>query len=735
MAVRTLTISLSAISALLGATNALPTVSSSNYQVKETHPVPRAWKATGPANKRETINLQIGLKQRNEGVVERHLMEVSDPDHKRYGQHLTAAEVADIVRPEEASIKQVHQWLVEHGIEDIDYSPAKDWISIVIPIEKAEELLQTSYTKFEHLDGHSISRAPEFSLPIHLHEHVDVVQPTTSFFKPRADVETSVSGPVLDEQTEETISWWEHTGKYKYGEHHGKGDIKDPSFCNVSFTTLDCLRTLYGTIDYKVQAADKNSIGINNYLNETSRRDDAYQFLKEFRPEAAQAAYDFKFEIIDNGANYQGPNLTKVRADGVDVEGNLDAQLVLGVSYPTPMKAYNTGGMPPFKPSLSTPTDTNEPYLAFLNHVLAEDNLPFVISSSYGDDEQSVPYAYAKRACAAFAQLGARGITYLVSSGDAGVGKDGTCKTNDGLNHTQFTPDFPTSCPWVTSVGGTANFNPETAVSRFASGAGFSNYFPAPDYQTKTVNKYVKSLKGQFDGLYNKTGRAYPDVAAQGNHDIIVWAGKVQTVGGTSASSPTFAAVIALVNDALIAKGKKPLGFLNPWLYSKAYKTFTDVTIGSSFGCNTTGFPAQKGWDAVTGWGTPVSISCLTMSNVCGTQLTCFKELRQAGRRCFQEGLNTEHEEMNCFALARASNDIRLTLTLLALSSNIFLFPGSSKHGVIDHWYHRGSSALSLLDPSYSIIRNQIFQPGLTILRQPSAFVLLTSARNLPPFL
>lgn len=63
-----------------------------------------------------------------------------------------------------------------------------------------------------------------------------------------------------------------------------------------------------------------------------------------------------------------------------------------------------------------------------------------------------------------------------------------------------------------------------------------------------------------------------------------------------------------LVNDALVAAGKKPLGFINPWLYSKAYKTFTDVTIGSSFGCNTTGFPATEGWDAVTGFGTPVSL-------------------------------------------------------------------------------------------------------------------------------
>jgi tripeptidyl-peptidase-1 len=672
MAVRTLTISLSAIGALLGA-DALPTVGSSNYQVKETHPVPRSWKAAGPANKRESINLQIGLKQRNEGLVERHLLEVSDPDHARYGQHLTAAEIADIVRPEATSVSQVHEWLAAHGIEDIDYSPAKDWISIVVPIEKAEELLQTTYLKFEHLDGHSISRAPEWSLPAHLHEHIDVVQPTTSFYQPRAAVEHKVSGPVLDEETVETQSWWEHTGKFKYGDHHGKGNISDPSFCNVSFTTLDCLRTLYGTIDYKVQAADKNSIGINNYLNETGRRDDAYQFLKEFRPEAAQAAYDFEFEIIDNGANYQGPNITKVKEDGVDIEGNLDAQLVLGVSYPTPMKAYNTGGMPPFKPSLSTPTDTNEPYLAFLNHVLAQDNLPHVFSSSYGDDEQTIPEAYARRVCAGFAQLGARGISYFVSSGDAGVGANGTCLSNDGLNTTKFTPDFPTSCPWVTSVGGTANFAPETAVERFASGAGFSNYFPAPDYQQKTVNKYVKSLKGQFDGLYNKTGRAYPDVAAQGNHDVIVWAGTVRTVGGTSASSPNFAAIIALVNDALIAKGKKPLGFLNPWLYSKAYKTFTDVTIGSSYGCNTTGFPAQKGWDAVTGWGTPVSYPHIILTIIWYIELTYPTELRQARRRCFQEELIHEHDVLRYFEVIRACNDT--SFILLLMSHEPFLLP------------------------------------------------------------
>ena len=46
---------------------------------------------------------------------------------------------------------------------------------------------------------------------------------------------------------------------------------------------------------------------------------------------------------------------------------------------------------------------------------------------------------------------------------------------------------------------------------------------------------------------------------------------------------------------------------MNPWLYSVGSAAFTDITSGSATGCGTTGFPAQAGWDAVTGFGTPVS--------------------------------------------------------------------------------------------------------------------------------
>lgn len=518
---------------------------------------------------------------------------------------MSAEEISSIVTPSDESRDLITAWLEENGITDAVHSPSKDWIHVVIPIEKAEKLLDTSYSIYRHEDGSVLDRTPEWSLPIHLHDHIDVIQPTNSFFRPLPKrVASSVASSGAEALTGEahSLEWWDQVGKGLYG-HKSSSNLS--AICNISFTTPECIRTLYGTIDYKPQAAKKNSVAVTNYLNQTSYRADIYQFLKMFRPEAAPAAKTFPIVIIADAVNNQGPLTDEEITDGINVEANLDAEQVLSVSYPTPFTAYSTGGSPPFMPDLATPTNTNEPYLVFLQYILAQKNVPNVLSTSYGDDEQTIPRSYANKVCSGFAQLGARGVSVLFSSGDNGVGSSGKCYSNTEPKEYKFLPAFPAGCPWVTAVGGTEAFEPEVAVKRFGSGAGFSEYFPAPSYQAKTVAAYIKSLKGLYDGFYNKKGRGYPDVAAQGNRDALVSEGKVRTVGGTSASSPTFAGVIALVNDALIAKGKPVLGFLNPWIYSGAYKALNDVTSGSSFGCNTTGFPAQKGWDAVTGFGTP----------------------------------------------------------------------------------------------------------------------------------
>ncbi|KAK6992573.1 peptidase S8/S53 domain-containing protein [Favolaschia claudopus] len=155
----------------------------------------------------------------------------------------------------------------------------------------------------------------------------------------------------------------------------------------------------------------------------------------------------------------------------------------------------------------------------------------------------------------------------------------------------------------VTSVGSTGGI---TEVGSSFSSGGFSNYFGIPSYQSADVASYLAAIGSTNSGRFNRTGRAFPDVAAQGESFEIAWNNQFGLVDGTSASAPTFASIIALINDQLVAAGKPVLGFLNPFLYSSTGRAaFNDITSGTNPGCNTNGFSARAGWDPVTGLGTP----------------------------------------------------------------------------------------------------------------------------------
>lgn len=152
----------------------------------------------------------------------------------------------------------------------------------------------------------------------------------------------------------------------------------------------------------------------------------------------------------------------------------------------------------------------------------------------------------------------------------------------------------------MTSVGATTGV-PETSAS-FSSG-GFSNFFAQPSYQAGAVSTFLTALGNTNAGKFNRSGRAFPDIAAQGDNVEIFVGGESGLVGGTSCSSPIFASVISLLNDELAAAGKPPLGFLNPFLYSTGAAALNDITTGSNPGCNTQGFPARAGWDPVSNVG------------------------------------------------------------------------------------------------------------------------------------
>ncbi len=75
-----------------------------------------------------------------------------------------------------------------------------------------------------------------------------------------------------------------------------------------------------------------------------------------------------------------------------------------------------------------------------------------------------------------------------------------------------------------------------------------------------------------------------------------------------------WAGYLALVNQQAVANGNKPLGFINPALYtiglSSSYDTdFHDVTSGSN------GYAATTGYDLATGWGSPNGAALIAALN------------------------------------------------------------------------------------------------------------------------
>ncbi|KAF9021533.1 tripeptidyl peptidase A [Hymenopellis radicata] len=555
---------------------AAPSTTSFVHELKESFNAPAGWHPLGLPSPEHNIELQIGLHQPNFHVLEQHLYEVSDPT--------TYAQVDELVAPHDEALALVNEWLGAYGVDDssIVRSSARDWIRVTLPVKMVEEMLDTTYQVWKHVDGTHLVRTTSYSLPDYLHPHIDVVQPTTLFGR-------------WKNQNSHVIIEEDQTFAKETSLLNTQNTIVDPA-CNTSIT-IDCLLQLYNATGFTPSARD-NSIGITGYLEQYANEADLQSFYADQVPKAVNSS--FELISVKGGINSQN-------SSEAGVEANLDVQFAFGLTHPIPGTFYSTAGRPPIiQAPGDTSANTNEPYNDWIEFVLAQDDPPKVISTSYGEPEQTVPFSYAQRACRGFAQLGARGISLTFSSGDGGVG-DGNpdpatqqCQSLDGKNTTQFLPLFPA----VTAIGGTVNV-PEIAVD--FSGGGFSNYFARPSYQDSVVPAYINALpKGTYAGLFNTSGRGIPDIAAEGRRFRVWFQGAVISVGGTSASSPTAAGIIALLNDVRLSKGLPTLGFLNPLIYkARISAAFNDITIGNNPGCGTEGFNATKGWDPVTGFGTP----------------------------------------------------------------------------------------------------------------------------------
>ena len=548
--------------------------------------VPKDWKELRRASDDDLVSLHVALRQQHGPALEQAVLEISTPGHPNYGMHMSRDEVRSFTAPTKEATSTVTQWLQRHGIEP---SVDNDWISFTTTVEKASRLLDTTFGWYEYSAGGGPKlRTLSYSVPNEVAAHVDLVQPTTRFGQLGAKRSTIFEmHRIADEEIALKTSF----------------AAADAASCSP-YATPSCLRSLYN-ISYVPSAAVAagNKVAFCSYLEEYARYSDFQKFQDALLPEAK--GQNFSVELVNGGLNDQA-------SSDDSGEANLDAQYILAASYPIPVLEYSTAGRGPLVPTRDQPTPpgSNEPYFEFLQYILAQldSALPQTISTSYGEEEQSIPREYAVKVCDMFMQLGARGVSVLFASGDSGPGN--SCIRNTDSS-TYFEPTFPAGCPFVTSVGATTGTSPERAVS-FSSG-GFSIYHAQPSYQRAAVEPYLKSIGNTYSKYFNASGRAIPDVSAQGVNYRVYDKGYASSLSGTSASSPLFAGVIALLNAARKSQGKPALGFLNPWLYNNT-NLFTDITAGYGSGCAgnrdfRTGparWNATVGWDPVTGLGTPL---------------------------------------------------------------------------------------------------------------------------------
>ncbi len=242
--------------------------------------------------------------------------------------------------------------------------------------------------------------------------------------------------------------------------------------------------------------------------------------------------------------------------------------------------------------------------LNWAQQVANETSPALVWSLSYGEDLSLKSVSYAQTTNQVVQQMALRGISVLVASGDTGA------YSRTDPDH--FAAEFPGCLPAVTGVGATVlnkNLTETSAVScdyGWCSGGGLVSptYFPASTapWQIPFVQKYLATAPN-LPNISNYAsfigGVAWPTISTVGtNHDIYYFGFKT-SVAGTSASCPSAAGMISLLNHARMSNNKSSIGFFNQIVYQNP-SFFRDITEG------TTPWPATVSFDLASGMGSPL---------------------------------------------------------------------------------------------------------------------------------
>jgi len=535
--------------------------------------VPSGWEPAGEnADLTGCMDVLVGLRRSNKDIMQKIFEESSTPGNELYLEHASWKEMGDMVRPSAEAIGATIGMLASNGATNISVANHGDYIKASVSMDKLEALTEGTFRMFRQTStGRLIQRLTGgVRLPAAVAKHVETF--------------TGLHGFPLDSKPA-TV------GKAR------AGHVVTPS---VIFKA-------YGINQKTVKKSGKPNIqAIGQFQGQYVSAKDLSKFCHAYD---AQADCSISKFIGKNTATQPG------------IESMLDTEYITGVAEGVTTWVYSY-------PSVDFCSDL----LTWAGDVAGESSHPYVVSLSYGSQKIDFCDSTTRTRLSEDVQkLGAMGITVVIASGDDGSGG----MSRQGSNNGKLSPSFPASIPNALAVGATffesGLSGEEMATTQFGSGGGFSYDYDMPSYQTAAVKAYLAKNPKTGKNTYAQNGRASPDVSLLGEQFEVYTSGFLGrlekiAVGGTSASTPSWGAIISLLNDECLSAsgGSKTLGFVNPLFYQNA-DAFNDITKGSNaIGENAaSGWKCTEGWDAATGLGTPKFTSLQSVvRKACATKST-----------------------------------------------------------------------------------------------------------------
>ena len=569
------------------------------------HPMAKAENDLGPLDASvalPAITLILLPTPQQQADLDRLLIAQQDPSSPDYHRWLTPEQYADRFGASPDDIAKITAWLEQQNLHVTTVGRARTSIIFTGTAGDVGQALQISFHRYS-VDGHThFANTTEPSLPVALQAAVRAIHGLHDFhMQPKA-----VLRKTLDPNYTSSTS----------GSHYLSPDD-------------------YGTI-YNIKALwNAGYDGTGQKIVIAGQTQVALSDIQKFRTRFLLPAADPQLLLV--------PNTT----DPGTVKGDLgEADLDLewsGATAPhaTLIYVYSFNVMD-----------------AVLYAI--DQNLAPVLSLSYGMCEPDSLLSDMQTMQSWARQANAQGMTWVNAAGDSGgddcytVSSSGTASGSTGL-----AVDSPADIPEVTGIGGTTlsegsgqywndtnNANGGSAISYIpetvwndsspgnpaAGGGGASTVFLIPPWQTGL-------------GVPNNGARNVPDIAlaASPNNDgYMVYtsdcspgsrscpAGTLAVFGGTSAGTPSFAGIVALLNQYLVSTGAQTApgaGNVNPRLYSLAQVgtgAFHDVTTGNNIvtvTCGTRsrncvagsfGYPAGQGYDQASGLGSVNAYNLVT---------------------------------------------------------------------------------------------------------------------------